>query len=501
MLLLIIAASLAFSFVLYSGPQSNYDDTVYMNFAFRILHGTFNPTVSPFAYGYIIPASVAASFALFGTGLIQAIIPEVLEFVLLLAVVFFIAKTYSSNSESLMAALMFGISPFVMGYVTRVLPDMLIALLAAVSILFFLRGSKDSKTWMFLAAGFFAGATIFVKFEALMYLLFFIIASFLFLAFSKRILKKARRKSKCFVHSKKLVYAAVLVVGILISVVLYFAPFMLISGHALYPITMLDDYGNYLTISDLSMNIGTLISMSTPSFNVYANAIYYDFFIGSIIYFAIMGTAIALAKRDLTRLFESVLCWGIYLSMFFFTASLSKYEVFAVTSRFIILIAAPMALLSAYAIMQIYGYLKKLKSSRFSIVITVIIVIAVSLLNIPSYIIIGNGNHMNLQSNEVYYSMVANSVSTGNKNLLVSSNTWIAQNLATKFLKIIGAAHGISVYQYNQSTCNMPGSAILVMNNPSDPTENISAYDGCNAPKLLKYIPNNTIPSKIYEEN
>lgn len=498
---LIVIFSMAFSFILYSGPQSNFDDTVYMAFAFKILHGTFNPTASPFAYGYITPATVAASFYLFGIGLIQAIIPEAIEFALLIAVAFFIAKTYASNAESLIAALMVGISPFVMGYANRVLPDMLLGLLAAVSILFLLRGSKSGKKWMFLAAGLFAGATIFVKFEALMYMLFFIIASFLLLLFSKGIVKKPNRKTKNAPGiNKRLAYLAVLLIGLIVSVTLYFVPFMLISGHALYPITMLDNYGNYLTISDIGMNVGTLISMSTPSFNIYANAIYYDFFIGSIIYFAIIGTAIALAKKDSTRLFESVLCWGIYLAMFFFTASLSKYEVFAVTSRLMIFIAAPMALLAAYSVIEIYNYLKKHESARFSVAITAIIVIAISLLNIPSYMIIGNGNYNNLQFSEVYYAMMANAVSTGNKNLLVSSNTWIAQNMATKFLRIIGASHGMNVYQYNKSTCNIPNSVILVMNNPSNPTENLSLYSGCNVPAFIKYVPNATIPNKIYVE-
>ena len=501
-LFLIIAVSIVFSFILYSGPQPAYDDTVYMAFALRILHGTFNPVVSPFAYGYIIPATVAASFYLFGTGLIQAIIPEVMEFALLIAVVFFIARTYSSNAESLIASLMIGISPFVMGYVTRVLPDMLLGLLAAVSILFLLRGLKSGKTWMLLVAGLFAGATIFIKFEALMYMLFFIIGSSMLVAFSNYAVKKPRQKTKSGHRiGKRPVYVAALLIGLIISVMLYFVPFMLISGHVLYPIAMLDNYGNYLTISDLSMNVGTLISMSTPSFDVYANAIYYDFFIGSIIYFAIIGTAIAMSKKDSTRLFESILCWGIYLSMFFFTASLSKYEVFAVTTRFMILIAAPMALLAAYAILEIYKYLKRHISTRFSIAITAIIVIAVSLLNVPSYIIIGNGNYSNLQFNEAFYSMMAKVATTGNKNLLVSSNTWIVANMADKFLKILGAARGINVYMYNKSTCNIPKSTILVLNSQGAPAENLSIYGGCNAPKFIGYVPNATIPGKIYEEN
>ena len=96
--------------------------------------------------------------------------------------------------------------------------------------------------------------------------------------------------------------------------------------------------------------------------------------------------------------------------------------------------------------------------------------------------------------------ILRNLVSTGNKNLLVSSNTWIAQNMATKFLRIIGASHGMNVYQYNKSTCNIPNSVILVMNNPSNPTENLSLYPGCNIPAFIKYVPNATIPNKIYVE-
>jgi hypothetical protein len=38
------------------------------------------------------------------------------------------------------------------------------------------------------------------------------------------------------------------------------------------------------------------------------------------------------------------------------------------------------------------------------------------------------------------------------------------------------------------------------MNNPSDPTENLSLYSGCNVPAFIKYVPNATIPNKIYVE-
>jgi 4-amino-4-deoxy-L-arabinose transferase-like glycosyltransferase len=133
LLAVIILAGLLLSYVLYSGPFYTYDDLAYIMFSHQVLTGTFNPVQSPYAYGFLLPISLAASFDIFGVNTFASILPSLAEYITLILVSFAIARKLYGRNAGLFSAFFVATAPFVVGYSTRVLPDMGVGALAGIS--------------------------------------------------------------------------------------------------------------------------------------------------------------------------------------------------------------------------------------------------------------------------------------------------------------------------------------------------------------------------------
>ena len=78
---------------------------------------------------------------------------------------------------------------------------------------------------------------------------------------------------------------------------------------------------------------------------------------------------------------------GVYLYLFLGTESLHSYISITVEARYMIWIAAPIALCSAYCINEIFNYIQKTWGRRYSYISLMLIVTLAFISNLPSLIL------------------------------------------------------------------------------------------------------------------
>lgn len=113
--------------------------------------------------------------------------------------------------------------------------------------------------------------------------------------------------------------------------------------------------------------------------------------LGLIIFFAIVGTAIALYQRERSLIYLSILLWGVFFYLFLGSVTLTKYSFIFVVSRYFIMVSVPMAILGGYAIWAVYNACRPiLRSYAVCALLLMLIVVIVS--NIPLYRTLYNYN-------------------------------------------------------------------------------------------------------------
>ena len=146
-----------------SHPNLSFDDANYIRFAGQILTNEFKPLSNPYAYGYLLPATIALSMHLFGTSLLADALPSIIEYILLVLVSYWLIKKMVKPSIAFYTSFLVATSAFIAGYATRALPDMLIGLLVGLALYMVL----EPKVNRSFTAGILIGMIIFVKLGAM----------------------------------------------------------------------------------------------------------------------------------------------------------------------------------------------------------------------------------------------------------------------------------------------------------------------------------------------
>ncbi len=340
--IIIILIGIAIALFTYSGPLIAYDDAAYLTYAHQMLIGTFGIGESTYAYGFIYPATVAASM-FFGISQYSAAIPQLVEYIAIMALTFLIARRLYGTRIANISLLFVATAPFVVAYATRALPDMLEGALAALAIYVFVAASQSSenKQLLYLAAGAIAALTIYAQLLSSIFVFFFACA---IIILSVRIDKKPKNNI-----SFNRISALYFLLGVAIMLAAYLMIFYLQTGSALTPYKYSEFQSAnrpgllYNALEFILVIYGYTISGSSPLVGVVLP-------IGPMALWAIAGIFIGYKKRNRAAMMFAIIGLGFMLYLFFGTISLSSYITAYVVTRYFIVVAAPLAILAAYSI-------------------------------------------------------------------------------------------------------------------------------------------------------
>lgn len=476
-LILVLGAALAL--FLYAGPFYAYDDSFYLDYAHQILVGGFNLSSGPYSYGYLFVATIALSLKLFGLDATAAILPTMVEYLLIVVLVFMIGRRIRGEGFGLIAAFVAATSPYIVGYATRVLPDMLTGLVATLSIyILVIAPSSKHRSTLYFAAGSVAMLTIYVKLIGLAFVLAMFFAVFAFaVVFMFRSRKgKASTAKITNISVMDLVYVvagmAVLLLVYLISVYIMAAnPFYTILGYSNFPGT---EHTNLLTnlvffITNIFIwDLGPVVSFSLDI----------DVFLfGAILFFAIIGTLIALASRDRAMVLMAIIAWVYILYINFGPISLTSYSVIYVAARYVTEVAAPLSLLVAYVVYHGYKICNllfaKLPVVGYSAVVLLLVYIIYA--NIGPYTMLYTYNIVIANDTSTLFSVISyvNSGSASwNHHLYISQSGGNAV-LFLSFLSKYNTTYNISTVS-GQCNSSYNGSLYLAFNNYGQAVANVT---------------------------
>lgn len=354
LLAVVLAAGLAISLYLYAGPMPFYDDVYYLNCAHSLITGNFTFIDNPFCYSFLNIAPTALSTYLLGNGGVQAVLPDIVEYALLVLVTFFVAYKLYGRYFASAGTLIVATAPFLVSYVTRVLSDISIGLIIAVSIAVFLLSIKRKSPKLSLVAGLVASISIYMKIDGFFYIVLFIIAEFIAYrkAFSVNAGRDRRRniKHERSIDTKNLIAA---IAGVAIGLILYFLAFYLVMHNPFYPLkNFVTNPSSFGPFDELS----TLLSPVTLG-KIYIEEAYQLYPLGPIAVLAVIGSVIGLLKRNGPINYISFFNWAMFAYLIFGTSSLRGYITVPVVSRFFDLNVMMLGVLGGYALFCLYGML------------------------------------------------------------------------------------------------------------------------------------------------
>ena len=359
-LILVLAVGFSLSAYFYTGPYYAWDDGLYIEFAKQMLHNAFYVGQSPYAFGFLVPAIEALSFEAFGTGTFAAILPSTIEYTAMVVCAFLIGRRFFSEALGLLAALLVATMPFVLQYVTRVMPDMLLGALAGASIYALFSGihGRAYDHVAVMVSGLIAGLGIFVKLGG----------AGLGAALLIAIIVLDRRAAPAFLS------------GFIISVGIYLVSFYMMTGGN---IGYLGQYGahqmaaNPSTLQENLVTMAVMIEIPITIGQTYPT--------GFLFFRIVAATYAAARERNKHLAYMAVSFWFIWFYLFFGTVSLSSYAPMTVVSRYLIIAAVPMAILGAYVPVELYVVLSSARRKALGAAIMVALIFAIFITYIPAY--------------------------------------------------------------------------------------------------------------------
>ncbi len=328
-LALVLVLGLAVSAYFYSGPYYQFDDGKYIAFAKQMLNGTFTVTQSPRAFGFLMAVIEALSMGAFGAGVLGEILPTVLEYAALVVLTFLVGRKLADDRLGLVGALLTATMPFVVQYTTRVVPDMMLGVLAGASLYALLAGiGKDRIDYgMMTVSGMIAGLGIFLKLGG----------AGIGVAVLVALLLLERKALPAFL------------LGFVVVIAIYAASFYLMTGGN---ISYLSQYSAHQIATNPSTLGNNLITMAVVA--VVPVTIGQTYPIEMLFLLIIAGTYAAFKDENRAMKLTAVIFWFVFLYLFLGTESLSAYAPMVVVDRYLIVVAVPMALLGAYVPVGMY---------------------------------------------------------------------------------------------------------------------------------------------------
>jgi 4-amino-4-deoxy-L-arabinose transferase-like glycosyltransferase len=424
-LAIVLLLGLSMAYALYSGPYYAFDDLNYLTYAHQMLIGSFSISQSPYAYGYLLPAIIAASFYVFGTGVISSFVPALIAYVAIIVLVFLIGRrvvigNITSEQAGLLAAFLAATTLFVVGYATRVLPDLFTGVIATAAVYLFLRaGTAKRQRLAYFAAGALATLTIYVKLIGLAFMLFFFLAAVFMIATNGW---DAHRKKGTWTNVSGMHFAW-LALGMLLLFMIYLASVYAATGNPLYTVGNYGQFQNSISPSSFAKNIGMLEGALFGYGNQAALLVSPDIApFGFAIVLAVLGTATGILRRNRKALFLSIILWGVFLYLYFGSISLGSYDFAFVSPRYFDIVIAPIAVLAAYGIIMAYKSARELFGNWAGVATFVILMIMVIASNYPTYFIFYNYN-LSIAGSTAAYASMLNYTGTSNVRLLFNTQT------------------------------------------------------------------------------
>ncbi|MGC8586492.1 MAG: ArnT family glycosyltransferase, partial [Candidatus Micrarchaeia archaeon] len=380
-LVALISVSMILVVLLYSGPFVFYDDTVYIIYAHQMLEGSFNPLKGfPFSANFIMIGIEAVFIALFGDNALAVEMPSLISLVIMIILTYLIGKKVYGSSLGFVSAAFITVSPITVGYATRVLPDLMSGMFAALLIYMIVatKSSEHHKLLSFLA-GVLAPLLIAVKTESA----FFVIAIILFIAiYEIHAKQKYRAEQNQYKINIKLA-----TIGFLIGLIILFGYFFIYSGKISYWVLKYGASNMLFAHSTIAQNIHSLLVFLDPYTFFGGMRGYrldcYVFPMGLLFDLMIIGSVIFIAFRKWDIMLFAIPCLVVILLLFFAPETLNSYTIATVIDRFLIIILPLMALVAGYTLIVVYNLLKKRKS--LALLFLVIVITYIFVANIPEY--------------------------------------------------------------------------------------------------------------------
>jgi len=424
-LILVLSTAVVLSYIFYSGPFVYYDDNYYIFSAHQMLQGAFRPNGNPFTVETLTIASIALSFLLFGYGLLQAALPSFVEYLATIIVIFFLGRKMFDDYFGGVASFLYATAPFVVGYTTRVLPDIFTGLTVAIACYYIYDAIELKSERAMLLAGFFIALTMLVKTAgAIMIVSFLISLAYLYAH------KKFRK------YKRMLAYAFV---GMIIPLLIMMLYFYLLTGN---PFFNLNSYAGIVNLAP------TTLFKNIVAFDVSVNPIYlfnenqdpYTFPNGIIFILAFAGMILGIARKKISIEVFSLLILIPLLYFFFGTKSLNHYVPISVVSRYLAIVAAPIAILAAYILNALYIAIKKESRAAASFIIVAIIFYSV-FINLSTYRALYYYN-LGVRSYNTIYSALLHAISDTNADRVYLSS--MLQGLDQQYLEFLSGFNGIN---------------------------------------------------------
>ena len=418
-LILIMLLGLGLAYVLYSGPYYSFDDMNYITYAHQVLVGTFSPVQSPYAYGFMIPFTMAVSFAIFGVNTFAVAFPSIVRYIIIILATFLVARKLYKDEVAIISAFLVATAPFIVGYVTRALPDISTGAAASLSILFFLyaQNSKHRKLFYFLS-GVAAAVTVYFKMIGLAYILFFIVAILIYKPEAKR--KDAQRTNP--LQHEGVAYP---LAGLALMSVIYVTILFAYGGSITGPFVAYGQNQASISPSTFYKNILTLaiVLFGYSSSNALIGPVVDPqiFPLGFTLFWALAGTVISLYRREKNIIFLSVIFWGVFLYLFFGTVSITSYSFITVISRYFALVALPLCVIAGYALWDLYKVFAIVFKQRAKLMLGLLLALTL-LSDLPIYLALYNYN------------------------MLIAGD---ARTISAVLSSVTSAAHGGNVYLYS----------------------------------------------------
>jgi len=425
-LILVLFTAVVLSYIFYSGPFVYYDDNYYILSAHQMLQGTFRPGGIPFTVETLTIASIAFSFLLFGYGPLQAALPSLVEYLATIIVIFFLVRKMFNGYFGGAASFLYATAPFVVGYTTRSLPDIFTGLTVAIACYYIYEAIELKSERAMFFAGFFIALTMLVKTAGAI-----IIASFLIGLVYLYAHKKLRKNKRMFAYA---------FVGIIIPLLIMMLYFYLLTGN---PLFNLHSYRGIVNVAP------TTVFKNIIAFNISINPLYlfnvnqdpYTFPIGIIFILAFAGMILGIAKKKISIETFSLLILIPVLYFFFGTKSLNHYTPMAFESRYLVIVAAPIAILAAYTLNALYISLRKESKAAASFIIIAIIFYSV-FINLSTYRALYYYN-LGVRSYNTIYSTLIHVINDSRTNRVYLSST--LKGLDQQYLEFLSSFNGINL--------------------------------------------------------
>lgn len=394
----IIIVGVAASLSIYAGINSYYDDSYYVYYGYLLLHNSYNliSTPGPATAGFLKGIPISISYIALGMNSTTAVLPSIIEYIGLILLIYLIGKHIAGDWTGLAAAFMFSISPFVIAYSTRVLPDLFVGLIAAVGLYLFYKAPKFGRNsgLAYAVAGFIVGMTVYIKVQALAFIVAMAFLAMMYVAFDRR--------------KAELVLMAFFIFGIFMAFFIDAIIAFDSTGNPLYVITS----STHPNEASLTTNVyGALLLLDPWAFGIYSHISIssYIYPIGIPLLIFLAGACLGIAKGNRDARHISALGLIIFVYMIFGSASVKSYQFIPINDRYLILEAAAMFVAAAYFLHAVYQLAER-HWNKIAGRIAILSVFAIMIiLNIPIYSMLGAYNG-GIRATDIRYQHLAGQI-------------------------------------------------------------------------------------------